>query len=76
MNFDYGGDRYNGKSTTRYIFTLGGIIVSWVWKLQKVVLSSTVTEYALATKAIKEFIWVKQLMSKFVLRYSKCNSSC
>lgn len=68
MDLHYGGERYNGKSTTSYTFTLSGTTVSWVSKLQKiVVLSLTEAEYVVATKAIKEFIWVKQLMSQFVL---------
>ena len=41
------------KSTTRYIYTLGGMIISWVSKLQKIVtLSITKYEYISVTKKL------------------------
>ncbi|KAH9296340.1 hypothetical protein KI387_039928, partial [Taxus chinensis] len=42
------------RSTTRYIFTVGGMAVSWISRLQKVVaLSITEVEYVIATEATK-----------------------
>ena len=53
------GDRDNMRSTTRYVFTIGGIAISWVSKLQSVVaLSIEEAEYVAATKASKEMIWL------------------
>lgn len=37
VDSDYGGDRDNGMSITWYIFTVGGTTVSWIYRLQKIV---------------------------------------
>ena len=48
------GDRDNRRSTTGYVFTVGGTTVSWVSKIQSVVaLSTTESEYVAATEASK-----------------------
>jgi hypothetical protein len=48
------GDKYSRRSTTRYVFTIGGTTVSWISKLQKVVaISTTEAEYVAAKKASK-----------------------
>jgi hypothetical protein len=48
------GDKNSWRSTTRYVFTVGGTTVSWVLKLQKVVsLSTTEAEYVATTDASK-----------------------
>jgi hypothetical protein len=53
------GDKDSRRSTTRYVFTIGGTVVSWISKLQKVVaLSTTVVEYVGAIEASKEMIWL------------------
>jgi hypothetical protein len=52
-------DKYSRRSTTWYVFTVGGTTISWILKLQKVVsLSKIEEEYVDATKAIKEIIWL------------------
>jgi hypothetical protein len=44
------GDKDSRRSTTRYVFTIGGTTVSWISKLQKVVaLSTTEAKYVVAT---------------------------
>ena len=46
-------------STIGNVFNLGGIVVSCISKMQKVVaLSTTAVEYVVATKASKEMIWL------------------
>uniref|UniRef100_A0A3Q7GE39 Reverse transcriptase Ty1/copia-type domain-containing protein n=1 Tax=Solanum lycopersicum TaxID=4081 RepID=A0A3Q7GE39_SOLLC len=46
MDADLGGDVDSTKSTSGYIYTIGGIAVSWMSRLQKCVsLSSTEAEY-------------------------------
>jgi hypothetical protein len=35
------GDKDSRRSTTRYVFTVGGTTISWISKLQKVVALST-----------------------------------
>ena len=45
--------------TTGYVFTVGGTIVSWILKLQKVVaLLAMEAKYVVATEASKEMIWL------------------
>lgn len=59
------GDKDNWRSTTGYVFTLGGTIVSWVSKIQSVVaLSTTKAEYVAATEASKEMIWLQRFMDE------------
>jgi hypothetical protein len=53
------GDKDSRRSTTKYVFTVGGTTISWVSKLQKVVALSTMkAEYVVATEASKEMIWL------------------
>ena len=59
------GDRDNRRSTTRYVFTVGGETLSWVSKLQSVVaLSTTEVEYVAATEASKEMIWLQRFLDE------------
>jgi hypothetical protein len=44
------GDKDSRRSTTGYVFTVGGTNISWSLKLQKVVsLSTTKSKYVVAT---------------------------
>ena len=53
----FGGNVESSKSTSRYIYTIGGTIVSWMSRLQKCVsLSSTEAEYVAIAEAGKEMI--------------------
>jgi hypothetical protein len=59
------GDKDSKKSTTGYIFTIGGTKVSWILKPQKVVsLSTTEAEYVVAIEASKEMIWLQRFMEE------------
>jgi hypothetical protein len=59
------GDKDSRRSTIGYVFTIGGTIVSWISKLQKVVaLSTTEAEYVAATEASKEMIWLQRFMEE------------
>uniref|UniRef100_A0A803R4Z6 Reverse transcriptase Ty1/copia-type domain-containing protein n=1 Tax=Cannabis sativa TaxID=3483 RepID=A0A803R4Z6_CANSA len=65
---DYAGDRDSRKSTSSYMFLLGGNCVSWKAQLQPVVaLSTTESEYISTTEAIKEAIWMKGLLTEIKL---------
>ena len=62
---DLGGDLDSRKSTTGYIFTLGGTAVSWKSKLQsRVALSTTEAEYIAISEAAKEMIWLKNFLKE------------
>ena len=59
------GDFDTKKSTTGYIFTLGGTAVSWKSKLQhRVALSTTEAEYIAISEAAKEMIWLKNFLNE------------
>ena len=59
------GEKDSRRSTTGYVFTMGGTTVSWISKLQKVVaLSTTKAEYVAATEASKEVIWLQRFMEE------------
>jgi len=59
------GDRDNRRSTTGYVFTIGGTTVSWVSKGQSVVsLSTKEVEYVATTEASKEIIWLQRFMGE------------
>ena len=65
VDADMAGDRDNRRSTTGYVFTVGGTAVSWVSKIQSVVaLSTTEAEYVAATEASKEMIWLQRFMDE------------
>ncbi|RVW52892.1 Retrovirus-related Pol polyprotein from transposon TNT 1-94 [Vitis vinifera] len=59
VDADFAGDIDSRKSTTGFVFTLGGTAISWTSNLQKIVtLSTTEAEYVAATEAGKEMIWL------------------
>ena len=41
VDTDMAGDKDKKRSTTGYVFTMGGTAISWISKLQKVVALST-----------------------------------
>ncbi|CAM8972742.1 unnamed protein product [Rhodiola kirilowii] len=51
------------RSTTGYVFTLGGTAISWASKLQKIVaLSTAEAEYVAVTEASKEMVWLQNFL--------------
>jgi hypothetical protein len=65
VDSDMAGDKDSRRSTTRYVFTIGGTTVSWISKMQKVVaLSTTEAEYVATTMASKEMIWLQRFMEE------------
>ncbi|XP_047952725.1 phenylalanine N-monooxygenase-like [Salvia hispanica] len=57
---NYANDRDKKKSTTSYVFTLGGSCISWKSQLQHIVALSTIeSEYIAITEAMKEALWLK-----------------
>jgi hypothetical protein len=65
VDSDTTSDKHSKRSTTGYVFTIGGTTVSWILKLQKVVaLSTTEAEYVATIEASKEMIWLQRFMEE------------
>jgi hypothetical protein len=61
---DWAGDKKSRKSTTGYIFLLGGAAISWSSKKQNsVALSSTEAEYMAACATVQKVIYLRTLLS-------------
>ena len=61
---DWGGDLDDRKSTSGYMFKLGGAAVSWRSKKQAcVALSNAEAEYIALTSAAQESLWLHQLLA-------------
>ena len=59
---DFAGDPGDRKSTSGYVFILGGAVISWKAKKQSLVsLSSTEAEYIGYSEATREAIWLRRL---------------
>jgi len=60
---DYAGDVDTRRSTTGYVFLLGGAIISWSSKRQPTVALSTMeAEYMAMTGAVQEGLWIQMLL--------------
>jgi hypothetical protein len=67
VDSDMAGDKDSRRSTTGYVFTIGGTTISCNSKLQKVVSLSTIeVEYVPTTEASKEMIWLYRFMKELV----------
>ena len=65
---DWAGDRVDRKSTTGYCTFIGGNVVTWKTKKQKVVsCSSAEAEYRAMRKLTSELTWLKALLKDFGL---------
>ncbi|WZZ00810.1 hypothetical protein YC2023_073138 [Brassica napus] len=65
---DYASDLDKSRSTTGYVYTVGGNTVSWRSSLQKVVaLSTTEAEYMALSDAVREGIWLKGICKELKL---------
>ena len=72
MDADLGGDVDSSKSTSGYIYTIGGTAVSWMSSLQKCVsLSSTEAEYVAIAEAGKEMIWLADYLEELGKKQSE-----
>ena len=72
VDADHCGNVDSRKSTSGYIYTIGGIAVSWMSMLQKCVyLSSTETEYVAIAEAGKEMIWLADYLEELGKKQSE-----
>jgi hypothetical protein len=69
---DWVGDLEDRRSTTRFVFMMGGGAISWSSKRQPtIVLSTTEAEYMASTQATKETIWMTKFMKELGYMYWK-----
>ena len=66
------GDVDSSKSTSRYIYTIGGTTLSWMSRFQKCVsLSSIEVEYVAIAEAGKEMIWLVDYLEELGKKQSE-----
>ena len=69
---DWAGDASDRRSTTGYVFMLGGGAISWNSKKQPTIaLSTTEAEYMAVSQCTREALWLRQLMSDVGLEQEK-----
>lgn len=74
---DYAADLDRRRSTTGYVFTVGGNTVSWKSNLQSIVaLSTTEAEYVALTEAVKEALWIQGLLTEMGFKQEKVTLWC
>jgi hypothetical protein len=57
---DWGGDLEDRRSTTRFVFMIGGGTIFWSNKREPIITLSTMeAEYMANTQATKEAIWIQ-----------------
>jgi hypothetical protein len=62
---DWASDLEDRRSTTRFVFMMGGGAVSWSSKRQPTIaLSTTEAEYMPSTEDTKEAIWMAKIMKE------------
>jgi len=65
VNSDIAGDLNKRRSSAGYVFTFAGVVVSWVSKLQTIVVVSNIeAEYMAAIRACKKAIWIRRLIEE------------
>uniref|UniRef100_A0A5S6QQI6 Reverse transcriptase Ty1/copia-type domain-containing protein n=1 Tax=Trichuris muris TaxID=70415 RepID=A0A5S6QQI6_TRIMR len=66
VDADWAGDKADRKSTSGFMFHLGGSTISWFTRKQtSVALSSTEADYVAMAEACKELLWLRQLLEDF-----------
>ena len=69
---DWAGDKVDRKSITGYVYMLGNTAITWKsTKQQTVALSSTEAEYMALGDAVKELLWLTQLLKHIGLKMNK-----
>uniref|UniRef100_A0A803MF12 CCHC-type domain-containing protein n=1 Tax=Chenopodium quinoa TaxID=63459 RepID=A0A803MF12_CHEQI len=73
VDADFGGCYDSSKSTSGYVYTIGGTAISWMSKLQKCVsMSTTEAEYVAMSEAGKEMEWLKGFLEEMGMKQDVC----
>ncbi|KAL0307088.1 UNVERIFIED_CONTAM: Retrovirus-related Pol polyprotein from transposon TNT 1-94 [Sesamum radiatum] len=68
---EYAGDLDDRRSTTGYVFTLGGGFICWKSTVHSIVALSTIeAEYMAVVEAAKEALWLNELAMKLGVEQS------
>ena len=71
---DWAGDREDRKSTSGYFTLVGGNLVTWKSKKQKVVaLSSAEAEFRGIAKGVTEILWIRKLLGELGFHQTQAN---
>ena len=74
---DYASSIEDRRSISGYLFKYGNCPVTWNSSKQKTVaLSSTEAEYVALTNAVKEGVWLKQLLNELEQKHDKIKVFC
>jgi hypothetical protein len=69
---DFAGDITDRKSTSGWLYKIGGNAISWKSQKQKLVaMSTTEAEYVSASEATKEALWLQDLLQELKLAKGK-----
>ncbi|PNX81311.1 copia-type polyprotein [Trifolium pratense] len=70
---DYAGDHDDRKSTSGYVFTLGGSVICWSSKKQLIVtLSTTEAEFVSAASCAYQCLWLKSILDHLLIKQPGC----
>lgn len=70
---DWAADAHDRRSTTGFVFYLGGTPVTWCSRKQPTVaLSSTESEYMAITEGAKEAVWLRRLLNEIRILDNHC----
>ncbi|KAL0451880.1 UNVERIFIED_CONTAM: Retrovirus-related Pol polyprotein from transposon TNT 1-94 [Sesamum latifolium] len=77
VDSDYAGDLDDRRSTTGYVFTLGGGPICWKSTVQSIVaLSTTEAEYMAVAEAAKEALWLNGLAKDLGVEHGGVQLHC
>lgn len=69
---DYAGDVDDRKSTSGYVFLLGGGAVSWSSRKQPVTLSTTEAEFVAAGSCACQCVWMRRILERLGHSQDNC----
>ena len=77
VDADYAGDLDDRRSTTCYVFTLGGGPICWKFMIQSLVALSTIeSEYMAIVEVAKESLWLTSLVKELGIQQGGIQLYC